>query len=73
MGHGQIGRRRLLAAAGVVVGQDDAGGLVAQGRFDNQSGVNRSLIDGALMEQAGLVNHQGGVEEVAEADDDSRR
>lgn len=56
LGHGQVGRRGLAAATGVVVGQDDAGGLVAQGRFDDQSRVDRGFVDGAFVEQGGLVD-----------------
>ena len=58
-----VGIGRLGHAGGMVVGQDDCGGVLAQDCLDHLTGVNTSRIDGAeeqllVIEQAVLVVEQ---------------
>jgi len=45
-----VGGGRGEAAAGVVVHQDEAAGLVFQGQFQDLAGIDHRLVDGALLD-----------------------
>src|SRR3546814_19553529 len=48
-GHGDVGGRGLGVAGGVVVDEDEGGGAELEGALHHLAGIDRGVVDGALM------------------------